>query len=186
MLDARLAPTLETERLWLRPPCADDFDAWARMVADPKATRFLGGAQPRTVAWRNMCAFAGAWVVRGFSNFSIVEKATGRWIGRAGPWQPEGWPGTEIGWSLDSAAWGKGYATEAAARCIDWAFSALGWDEVVHVIDPANTASIAVALRLGSQRRGPTQLPAPFEASIVDLYGQDRTAWIGRGRDAST
>ncbi len=184
-LDSKLGPTLETERLWLRPPCAEDFDAWAEMVADPEATRFLGGAQPRPLAWRNMCMFAGAWIVRGFSNFSMIEKATGRWIGRAGPWQPEGWPGTEIGWSLDRSAWGKGYATEAAARCIDWAFNALGWDEVVHTIDPANAASIAVALRLGSQPRGPTRLPAPFELKTVDLYGQDRAGWRGRARNAA-
>jgi RimJ/RimL family protein N-acetyltransferase len=184
-LDSKLGPTLETERLWLRPPCAEDFDAWATMVADPEATRFLGGAQPRPLAWRNMGMFAGAWIVRGFSNFSIIEKATGRWIGRAGPWRPEGWPGTEIAWSLDRSGWGKGYATEAAARCIDWAFDALGWDEVVHTIDPANTASIAVALRLGSRRRGPTRLPAPLEAMAVDLYGQDRADWCGRAGTAT-
>jgi RimJ/RimL family protein N-acetyltransferase len=160
MTEAMPGSTLETERLWLRPPRAEDLDAWARMVADPEAMRFLGGAQPRPMAWRNICAVAGAWIVRGFSNFSIVEKASGRWIGRAGPWQPGGWPGTEIAWSLDRSAWGKGYATEAAARCIDWAFDGLGWAEVVHIIDPANTASIAVALRLGAQPRGPTQLPA--------------------------
>src|ERR1700752_1038788 len=124
-----LGPTLETERLQLRPPAAQDFDAWARMVADAEATRFLGGPQSRSMAWRNICTFAGAWTVRGFGMFSIIEKATGRWLGRGGPWRPEGWPGTEIGWSLDRSAWGRGYASEAAARCIDWAFDTLGWDE---------------------------------------------------------
>jgi RimJ/RimL family protein N-acetyltransferase len=181
MLDSPIGPTLETERLWLRPPRAEDFDAWADMVADPEAMHFVGGAGPRSQAWRNMCAFAGAWIVRGFSNFSIIEKATGRWIGRAGPWQPEGWPGTEIGWSLDRSAWGKGYATEAAARCVDWVFEALGWDQVVHVIDPANTPSIAVARRLGSRLRGPTRLPEPLESRVVDLYGQDRAGWRATG-----
>jgi RimJ/RimL family protein N-acetyltransferase len=126
-------PTLETERLQLRLPRPDDFDSWARMVADPVAMRFLGGPKCRSAAWRDMCMFTGAWIVRGFSNFSIIEKTTGRWIGRVGPWQPEGWPGTEVGWALDRSVWGRGYATEAAARCIAWAFEALGWDEVIHV-----------------------------------------------------
>jgi RimJ/RimL family protein N-acetyltransferase len=175
-----LGATLETERLLLRPPRAEDFDAWAGLMADPDASRFIGGPLSRPPAWRNLCMFTGAWAIRGFSNFSIIEKATGRWIGRAGPWQPEGWPGTEIGWALDRSAWGKGYATEAAARCIDWAVDALGWDDVVHVIAPANAASIRVALRLGSQRRGPTRLPEPFETVTVDLYGQDRAAWRSR------
>jgi RimJ/RimL family protein N-acetyltransferase len=175
-------PTLETARLLLRPPCADDFDAWAATAADPEAMRFIGGAMSRPTAWRNMCAFAGAWIVRGFSNFSVVEKTTGRWIGRAGPWQPEGWPGTEIGWALDRSAWGKGYATEAAVRCATWVFDELGWSEIVHVIDPANIASIRVAERLGSRRRGPTRLPPPLESSTVDLYGQERNEWRARLR----
>lgn len=39
---------------------------------------------------------AGAWTIRGFSMFSVIEKDSGQWIGRLGPWQPEGWPGTEV------------------------------------------------------------------------------------------
>ena len=180
-----VGPTLETDRLQLRPPQPDDFESWAKMVADPVATQFLGGPQDRSAAWRNMCIFTGAWIVRGFSNLSIIEKATGRWIGRAGPWQPEGWPGTEIGWALDRSAWGQGYATEAGARCIDWAFEGLGWDEVIHVINPSNAASVRVALRLGSQRRGATPLPWPFESVTADIYVQDRLQWrdsAGRSR----
>jgi hypothetical protein len=64
------------------------------MVADSVATRFLGGPQSRSAARRNMCMFTGAWIVKGFSNFSIIEKETGRWIGSVGRWQPEEWPGT--------------------------------------------------------------------------------------------
>lgn len=167
-------PALETERLLLRLPRPDDFESWARTAADPVVMRFLGGPQSRPAAWRNMCMVTGAWIVRGFSNFSVIEKATGRWIGRVGPWQPEGWPGTEVGWTLDRSAWGRGYATEAAARCIEWAFDNLGWGDVIHVIDPANEASIKVALRLGSQRRESARLPWPCEAVTADIYAQDR------------
>ncbi len=169
-----LGPTLETPRLLLRPPLPEDLDAWAGMVADPVVTRFLGGPKQRSEAWRIMTLMTGAWVTRGFSNFSVIEKETGRWIGRTGPWQPEGWPGTEVGWAFDRSAWGKGFAREAAACCIEWAFGFLGWEEVVHVIDPANEASIALACRLGSQRWGRTRLPAPFQGTVVDLYGQRR------------
>jgi RimJ/RimL family protein N-acetyltransferase len=168
---------LETERLQLRPPRAEDFDAWAGLMADPDASRFIGGPLSRPGTWRNICVVTGAWIVRGFSMFSIIEKATGRWIGRAGPWEPEAWPGKEVGWALDRSAWGQGYASEAAVRCMDWAFDELGWAEVVHSIAPENAASIRLALRLGSRRLGPTRLPAPFENVTVDLYGQDRAAW---------
>jgi RimJ/RimL family protein N-acetyltransferase len=180
VLHAALGPTLETDRLRLRPPCAEDFDGWAALLADPVATRFIGGAQARSGAWRSLAMVTGAWTINGFSHFSVIEKASGRWIGRAGPWQPHGWPGPEIGWSFDRAAWGKGYATEAARRCLDFAFGTLGWERVVHVIDPANAASIAVAVRLGSALLGPARLPPPHEDAVADLYGQSRVVWQER------
>jgi RimJ/RimL family protein N-acetyltransferase len=96
-----------------------------------------------------------------------------------GPWRPEGWPGTEVGWGLVRDAWGKGYATEGAAAAIDWAFDTLGWTEVIHTIEPANAPSIAVALRLGSQRVGEGRLPPPMNVD-VDLYGQTRQQWRAR------
>ncbi len=173
-------PTLETERLILRPPCAEDFAPWAAFMADPEAARFLGGPQPPAGAWRSLAMMAGSWVISGFGNFSVLEKASGRWIGRAGPWYPEGWPGPEIGWAFDRSAWGNGYATEAARRCLAFAFDVLGWDRVVHPIDPANAASIAVARRLGSTLLGPTQLVLPHVVVTADLYGQSRAEWEAR------
>ena len=177
-----LGPTLETDRLLLRMPCAEDFDAWAAFMADPVATRFVGGAQPPGGAWRSLAMMIGGWAISGFGNFSVIEKASGRWIGRAGPWHPHGWPGPEVGWAFDRSAWGKGYATEAAQRCVDFAFQVLGWDRVVHPIDTENAASIAVAKRIGSALLGPTRLPPPHGAAVVDLYGQSRAAWLARAK----
>ena len=172
-------PTLETDRLILRAPSADDVEPWMEFLADPEAQRFLGGAQSRPLAWRQICSMAGAWTVRGFSMFSVVEKATGRWIGRLGPWQPEGWPGTEVGWGLIRDAWGKGYATEGAEAAIDWAFSALGWDEVIHNIDPLNENSLKVARRLGAGFLREATLPAPLNLP-VQVWGQTRGQWTAR------
>ena len=81
-------PTLETERLILRPTAAEDFDAWAEFSADEEVTRYLGGVQPRSSAWRGYLSVAGAWAIQGFSMFSVVEKSTCRWVGRLGPWMP--------------------------------------------------------------------------------------------------
>ena len=113
---------------------------------------------------------------------SVIEKDSGRWLGRIGPWQPEGWPGTEVGWSLVRSAWGQGYAVEAAEAAIDWAFEALGWDEVVHVIAVDNVRSQAVAKRLGSANRGPTRMPEPFHEIEADLWAQSREQWAERRR----
>ncbi|HYD43650.1 MAG TPA: GNAT family N-acetyltransferase [Phenylobacterium sp.] len=175
-----LGPTLETERLILRPPAPEDFDPWAEFMADEEASRFIGGPLVRAASWRGFCSMAGAWAMFGFAMFSVVEKSSGRWIGRLGPWVPEGWPGTEVGWGVVREAWGKGYATEGATAAIDWAFDHLGWTEVIHCIDPENTASQRVAQRLGSRNLGPTRMPAPFEHMPVDAWGQSREAWRAR------
>ncbi len=173
-------PTLETARLRLRPPVEADLDGWAALMADDVAARFIGGPQPRAMAWRIMAVHAGSWALRGFGMFSVIERETGCWLGRIGPNFPEGWPGPEIGWALRREAWGRGYATEAAVATAQWAFDSLGWSEMVHVIAPGNDASAAVARRLGSLNRGPAALPAPFEREGADLWGQTAAVWRAR------
>ena len=170
---------VETGRLLLRPPSAEDFDAFAAFCADPVAMEHLGGVQAPPVAWRSLAALTGSWQLQGYSMFSVIEKDSGRWVGRVGPWQPHGWPGPEVGWSIVPARWGHGYAPEAARAAIDWAFDALGWDEVIHTIAPDNRNSQAVARKLGSQVLRATRLPPPHEED-VEVWGQTRQAWQAR------
>ena len=146
------------------------------------ATRFIGGPQPRSTAWRGFMSMAGSWSMLGYGMFSVIEKSSGAWIGRIGPWVPDGWPGLEVGWGLVPAAQGKGYAVEAATASIDWVFDHLGWTDVTHCIDPDNTPSQIVAQRLGSMNRGPGQMPAPFQDYPIDIWGQTREAWRARAR----
>lgn len=169
---------LETDRLLLRLPRIEDFDAYAGMIGDEETARYIGGHMPRAAAWRKFLQMPGAWAVQGFAMFAVVEKASGRWIGNVGPWQPEGWPGTEVGWTLSRHSWGKGYAREAAIVTIDWAFENLGWADVIHTIHPDNTASQKLAQRLGSVNRGPGRLPAPHEDAPVEVWGQSREQWL--------
>jgi RimJ/RimL family protein N-acetyltransferase len=172
------SPVIETERLILRRPELGDLDAFAEMMADPRAANFLGGVASRTVVWRSIASMAGSWLIQGFGMFSVVEKASGRWIGRIGPWAPEGWPGREVGWGLHPSAWGRGYATEAAAASMDFAFDRLGWDDVIHMIAPDNAASQGVALRLGSRNLRPGRLP---DVDVdLDVWGQSRADWKAR------
>lgn len=175
-------PVIETERLILRAPVQEDFESWVEMYADAEHSRFLGGPLPRPAVWRPFLGMAGAWMIQGFSMFSVVEKATGRWVGRLGPWYPDGWPGTEVGWGLHPAFIGKGYATEGATAAIDWAFDTLGWTQVIHTIDVANHPSQKVAERLGSRKLGPCRLPAPFDHWDMEAWGQSREEWRARRR----
>ncbi len=171
---------LETPRLLLRLPRHEDLDALAAFLADAEATRHIGGPMPRALAWRSLATMRGAWELHGYAMFSVVEKDSGRWVGRVGPWKPEGWPGTEVGWSIARQCWGRGYAPEAAAACIDWAFDTLGWDQVIHTIAPDNFASQAVATRLGSRFLRMGRLPEPHHERPVAIWGQARAQWAAR------
>ena len=176
------SPVIETARLVLRPPALDDLDRWAEMMADERSARFVGGVQARSVVWRGLMTIAGAWALTGVAMFSVIEKASGLWVGRVGPWRPEVWPGDEVGWGLHPDAWGKGYAVESSAATMDYAFDVLGWTDVIHSIDPENAASKKVAERLGSTYRGPGRLPAPYEHVSVDIWGLTREQWRARRR----
>jgi RimJ/RimL family protein N-acetyltransferase len=142
---------VETPRLILRVPRVEDLDPMSEMMADAETAKFIGGAAPRSVTWRALMTMIGAWHAHGFAMFSVFEKATGRWVGRLGPWMPEGWPGPEVGWTIVRDCWGRGYAPEGATAATNWAFDHLGWTHVIHSIDPANVASQVVARKLGSR-----------------------------------
>ena len=171
---------IKTERLILRLPRHEDFERYAELQADENAARYIGGQLQRAPAWRKFLQMPGAWLIQGFGMFSVIGKSDGRWIGQTGPWHPEGWPGTEIGWSFHPDAWGNGYATEATRAAIDWTFANLGWNEMIHSIHPDNHASQALAQRLGSRNRGPGKLPPPHQDLPIEIWGQSRAEWLTR------
>ena len=173
---------IETSRLILRVPRLADLDPFAAMMADEETTRFIGGVAAREMTWRVLMSMVGAWHATGVSMFSVIEKSTGRWVGRLGPWRPEGWPGTEVGWAIVRDCWGRGYATEGAEAAMDFASDRLGWTEIIHTIAPDNLSSQQVARKLGSRNRGPGRLPPPFADARVDIWGQTRAEWKARRR----
>ena len=168
---------LETPRLLLRPPRLEDFDAWARFMADEVAAKFVGGKQVRANAWRAFMMMCGCWQMTGIAMFSVIEKSTGHWVGRLGPWAPEGWPAPEIGWGIAREHWGKGYASEGAAAAMDYAFDVLGWQDVIHCVHVNNLASQGVAKKLGSRNLRRVTMPVPYENEPVDAWGQTRAEW---------
>ena len=148
---------LETDRLKLRMWRDSDLDDYAEWTSDPQVMKFISpGGKPftRAEAWRSMAFFAGHWHLRGYGHWAVEEKASGRMIGRIGFLFPDGWPGFEIGWTLARHAWGKGYATEGAARALQYAFKELDRPHVISLIHPDNAASMRVAERLGETREG--------------------------------
>jgi len=167
-------PRLETPRLVLRGFESGDLDLFAAMCADVEVMRYLGSPTlDRAGAWRKMALHLGHWELRGYGKWAVVEGATGHLIRRVGLWNPEGWPGLEVGWLLARDRWGHGFATEAGAAALRFAFERLGAEHVLSVIHPENAPSIRVAERLGER----------YERSLeigtvpVVVYGIGRAAW---------
>jgi RimJ/RimL family protein N-acetyltransferase len=166
-------PAIESERLLLRQWRHADIAPNTAMLSDPGTARYItADGKPVTealVGWRNAAIMAGHWVLHGIGMFVVEEKSTGQFVGRVGPWFPPGWPGFEIGWGIAREFRGKGYALEAARASINWAFATFELDRIVHCIDRENTASQAVARRLGAERE-----------SEIDLFGHAADLWVTR------
>jgi len=146
-------PTVETERLILRPFADGDIDRYFAIhdTAEVRSALHIGDEFDRDVAWGQLARWLGQWALRNSGNWAVELKSTGDLIGRAGTHRPPlvDWPGLEIGWTFDPAHWGCGYATEAGRASIEWAFANHDDSELFSCILPANTASQAVARRLG-------------------------------------
>ncbi len=161
-------PVIDTPRLHLRGFRDDDFPAYAVLVGDPEVTRHLGDGRALTPAdaWRQMAMFAGHWTLRGFGVWAVEERATGRFVGRIGCFEPEGWPAFEIAYTLSPEVWGRGYAVEGARAALEYAHRVLGRRGVTSVIRPGNARSIRVATRLGAR----LDREVPFFGGVAHLY----------------
>jgi len=153
-------PTLETARLTLRPFREADATPLFELSQDPEVMRYVGDRRVPTLqeSWRAIAGWLGHWALRGYGQWAIEERASGRLVGRAGIINPAEWPGPEVGYLLGRSWWGQGYATEAARAAMEWGFREVGFDELISLIDPDNTASIAVAARLGETLRDEIEL----------------------------
>ena len=149
-------PVIETERLILRGHRLDDFATLAAMWADPGVTRFIGGrASTREESWARLMRYAGHWALLEFGFWSVEEISTGLFIGDAGlanfhrDVDPPFGASPEMGWVLAAHCHGKGYGSEALRAIIVWAGDHLEAMSYGCMIAPENTASLALAAKLG-------------------------------------
>jgi RimJ/RimL family protein N-acetyltransferase len=142
---------LETPRLILREMSLADLDFVAAMLADPEVMRYYPKCYSREEAqtWveRQMKRYArhghGLWLV--------LDKASGQPVGQAGLLiqNIEGVEEKEVGYLIHRPFWRRGFATEAARACCDYAFNVLRRERVISLIRPENLPSQGVARKLG-------------------------------------
>ena len=144
---------LTTQRLVLRPVAADDHAVLLAHWAEPDVRRFLfdGAAQSAAQISEAIEASVRDFAAAGYGLWLIRDKDRPDLVGATGL-RPLEDLGLEIFYSLAPAAWGKGYATEAARAVLEHALGSLGLPEVLAEVDEGNTASIAVVERLGMTR----------------------------------
>jgi len=137
------------------------------MVADPEVMRFIGDGQTldRGQSWRQVATHIGHWALRGYGQWALERREDGQFLGRAGLWNPPGWPGLEVGWKLARDAWGQGYASEAGGAAIEWAWATLECNQLISLIQPENARSIRVAKRLGMRELRETSVHG--QAAVV-------------------
>jgi RimJ/RimL family protein N-acetyltransferase len=173
--------TLQTERLVLRAFRQADLDAYARICADPDVVRYVGQPFSRAEAWLHIATMLGHWQLRGCGMWAVEDRSSGAMIGRIGFYQPEGWPGLELGWILARSHWGRGLATEGARSALAFAFGVLERPHIISLIRPENVVSIRVAEKLGERLEGRSRALG-VEALV---YGLRRAEWGGAEPDAA-
>jgi RimJ/RimL family protein N-acetyltransferase len=168
--------SIETERLLLRRITRDDLPFFARIHADPDVARYLAHGNPRSVEETNgwLDGLLGAYADLQLGQIAITRKSDGALVGRCGvshletevDAQPDGtrlcyyYPtrapaGTkhvaeqELGYTLDRASWGHGYATEAVAAMWKYLSTRRPESRVVSLIHPENTRSVRLARNFG-------------------------------------
>jgi RimJ/RimL family protein N-acetyltransferase len=134
---------IRTERLLLRRARPEDVEAFHAIMRDPRAMRYWSTPPHATLDETR------AWVTNmiegpGLGGDDYVVELDGRVIGKAGCWRLP-----EIGYILHPDHWGQGYAREAMAAVVPHIFATRDVARIVADVDPRNTASIGLLLRLG-------------------------------------
>jgi RimJ/RimL family protein N-acetyltransferase len=161
--------SVETARLLLRVPELADAEAlmgilWDPEVVEQKQVTLLQPPSGLDLALKNTNDMLRQWDVRGYGQWSVIEKATGRVIGCVGFYHPPGpWPGVDLGWVVHRSRWGHGFATEAATAALGWVWEYTQIDRIVSLIAPDDLRSIRIATKIGER----------FERADVDpVHGE--------------
>jgi ribosomal-protein-alanine N-acetyltransferase len=148
---------LYKSRLLIRRNIAEDVEAAYWIYSDPEVKRFLSNGQPDSYekVRQRILGRAEFEAQFGVTIWAVVEKASGEMIGSCGLFPAEGkGPEIEIAYHFRRDVWGKGYATEAAAVCLDYGINELKLPRIIGLVDEENIASSRVLEKIGMVREG--------------------------------
>jgi [ribosomal protein S5]-alanine N-acetyltransferase len=144
------AVTIRTERLVLRRARAADLEPLYAMMSDAETMRYWS-TPPHGDVSRTREYLDGMIAAPADASDDFVIERDGRMIGKLGAWRLP-----EVGYLIGRQHWGHGYATEAMAAFVAYAF-AHRTDHLTADVDPRNTASLALLARTGFRETGRAQ-----------------------------
>ena len=141
----------ETDRLILREITREDFDNWYEILSDPETMKYYPRPYDRAGVQRWVDWTLNNYAQYGFGLWAVILKETGEFIGDCGITMQNihGQLLPEIGYHIHKKHWRKGYASEAARKCMEYAFHTLSFPAVYSYMNAANAASYGVALKNG-------------------------------------
>jgi ribosomal-protein-alanine N-acetyltransferase len=150
-------PTLETERLVLRAPRAEDAPDIFRIMSDERVAHYFGTppmASPER-AVRRVESFEADFAAHDGVRWAITLRGEDRLIGTLGFWRLiKEHMRAEVGYELAPEQWGKGIMPEALGAVLGFGFRAMGLHSVEAQIEPPNTGSRRVLEKLGFVQEG--------------------------------
>jgi ribosomal-protein-alanine N-acetyltransferase len=149
----RTGPTLTTDRLVLRRWRDGDREPFAEMNADPAVMEHFPAPMSRTDSDTLVDRIEAHFDEHGFGLWAVEVIETGEFVGFTGlsvpRFEAHFTPAVEVGWRLRRSAWGRGLASEAARRVLEYWFQDLSRPEIVSFTAVGNVRSRAVMTRLG-------------------------------------
>ncbi len=144
---------ITTARLTLRRWEPRDVDPWVAMNQDPDVMAYFPALQTREQSTEQVASFNAMLDRHGYTVWATETRDTGTFIGFVGLIHNDmadlASDGVEIGWRLNRAAWGHGYASEGARAALAFGFENIGARQIVAITVPANRRSRAVMERIG-------------------------------------
>ena len=177
---------LKTKRLLLRPWKAEDFEAFAKLNADPRVMEFFPSTLTRKESDEIANRRSKQVEEQGWGLWAVEIPGMAEFIGFIGiipvPFETHFTPAVEVGWRLAHEFWGKGYALEGAQACLKFGFETLHLEEIVSMTVPGNKRSIRVMEKLGMHRNPSDDFDhpkvpegSPFKRHV--LYRIQRREW---------
>lgn len=149
---------IESERLYLRKWRNEDRPIFARMNADPSCMEYFPKILNEEESYSLVDKIQKHLIDRNYGLWAVEEKESNCFIGFIGfsytEMETYFSPCIEIGWRLIKSAWGKGYATEGAKSCLNYAYHQLGLDEILSFTSRLNTRSENIMKKIGMKKIG--------------------------------